>query len=156
MYINDKYVLCDIDGTIAQMSDRGPFEFNKIHTDLPILPIIEIIKYFYQQPDCTVIFLSGRKSYSYSKTYQWLCKYILDLDISSRNTKSDDKFILLMRSDTDNRCDTVVKKEIYEQQIKPYTKFDPYLVFDDRPKVVNLWNDLGFKTLACADQRVIF
>ena len=98
MYINDKYVLCDIDGTIAQMSDRGPFEFNKVHTDLPILPIIEIIKYFYQQPNCTVIFLSGRKSYSYSKTYQWLCKYILDLDISSRNTKYDDKLILVMKS----------------------------------------------------------
>mgnify|MGYP000889183490 CR=1 FL=1 len=124
MYINDKYVLCDIDGTIAQMSDRGPFEFNKVHTDLPILPIIEIIKYFYQQPNCTVIFLSGRKSYSYSKTYQWLCKYILDLDISSRNTKSDDKLILLMRSDTDNRCDTVVKKEIYEQSILSNTFYE--------------------------------
>lgn len=156
MFIKDKFILCDIDGTIAQMSNRNPYEFHKVDTDLPITPVIEIIKYFYQQNDCTVIFLSGRKSSCYIKTYQWLCYHFLNLNISKEQASIDNKFILLMRNHTDNRCDTVVKKEIYEQQIKPYTKFDPYLVFDDRPKVVNLWNDLGFKTLACTDQRIIF
>lgn len=156
MHINDKYILCDIDGTIAQMSNRGPFEFAKVDTDLPILSVIEVIKYFYQQPNCTVIFLSGRKSSCYIKTYQWLCYHFLNLNISKEQVSTDNKFILLMREDKDNRCDTIIKKEIYEQRIKPFTQFDPYLVFDDRPKVVNLWNDLGFKTLACTDQRVIF
>ena len=156
MYINDKYVLCDIDGTIAKMSDRGPFEFNKVHTDSPITPIIEIVKYFYQQDDCTVIFLSGRDSSCYTKTYQWLHYHFLGSNISKKQVSTDNSFILLMRENKDRRCDTIVKKEIYEQRIKPFTQSDPYLVFDDRPKVVNLWNDLGFKTLACADQRVIF
>lgn len=138
------------------MYDRGPFEFHKVLNDKPILPILEIIKYFYNQSDCTVIFLSGRKSSCYKQTYQWLVKYILNKDISKKEVSNDTSFILLMRSQKDNRSDDIVKQEIYEQRIKPYCSTSPYLVFDDRPKVVNLWNDLGFKTLACADQRINF
>ena len=46
--------------------------------------------------------------------------------------------------------DTVIKKELYDAFLKSKNII---AVFDDRPSVVDMWNDLGLSVFAVADQR---
>ena len=59
-----------------------------------------------------------------------------------------------MRSEGDYRPDTIVKKELFDNHVR--NKYNVVLAIDDRPCMVDLWNDLGIKTWAVADQRIKF
>ena len=54
-----------------------------------------------------------------------------------------------MRNANDYRPDEVIKKEIYEREIKG--KYDIICVFDDRNKVVDMWREEGFLCCQVAD-----
>ena len=54
---------------------------------------------------------------------------------------------LFMRSDKDYRDDTVVKREIFEQKIKPF--YEVLFAIDDRAKVVKMWREAGLVCLQC-------
>jgi hypothetical protein len=45
-----------------------------------------------------------------------------------------------MRRDKDFREDHVIKREIYEQHIRPYYKV--LLALDDKPSILELWRSL--------------
>lgn len=55
---------------------------------------------------------------------------------------------IYMRKEKDYRADTVIKKEIYETDIKD--KYDVLFCIDDRKSVVDLWRSLGLVCLQCA------
>jgi len=46
-----------------------------------------------------------------------------------------------MRNDSDTRCDTIVKREMYEEHIEPI--YNVVAVFDDRNRVVDMWRELN-------------
>ena len=50
-----------------------------------------------------------------------------------------------MRPENDNRQDSIVKREIFEQYIKGV--YDIEFVLDDRNQVVEMWRSLGLKCL---------
>ena len=54
-----------------------------------------------------------------------------------------------MRQAGDNRDDRIVKREIYEREIKG--RYNVRFVLDDRNKVVALWRDLGLPCFQVAD-----
>ena len=56
---------------------------------------------------------------------------------------------MFFRKDGDFRPDTVIKKEIYEKQIKG--RYDILFVLEDRKNVVDMWRSLGLTCLQCAD-----
>ena len=56
---------------------------------------------------------------------------------------------LLMRVTDDVRKDSIIKKEIYENNIKG--KYNVSLVLDDRNQVVEMWRDLGLTCFQVAD-----
>ena len=62
-------------------------------------------------------------------------------------------FPLLMRSDGDNRSDYIVKKEIYEQNIRDWQ--DVLFVLDDRNSkkcpVVDMWREQGLTCFQVAE-----
>jgi len=60
---------------------------------------------------------------------------------------------LFMRQMHDSRKDTIVKREIYDVFLR---NKNIIAVFDDRPSVVDMWNDLGLTVFAVADQRIRF
>ncbi len=122
-----KYIICDIDGTIALMTSRGAFEWNKVGTDRVITFTVDMLHAFRQYK---VILVSGRDAVCRAQTEQWL---------HDNNIKYD---YLFMREQNDMRCDTIVKKEIYNTHIKD--KFNIAFVIDDRKKVVEMWrNEFG-------------
>jgi hypothetical protein len=133
-------IICDIDGTIANHDNiRGHFDWDDVGLDLPVLPIIEIVKilmcwnvdmqYYLNE----VIFVSGRKEKSRLRTQYWLDTHF------GRNWNK-----LYMREDDDNRPDTEIKLDIYNKHLK---NLDILCVLDDRNSVVKMWRDLGLTCL---------
>ena len=119
--------LCDIDGTLAQMNGRSPYDWMKVDTDLPRKEVIEVINTLNTYTD--VILLSGRDGVCRGLTEQWL----RDNEVSY-----NDFFI---RPAGDNRKDTLIKEEIYFKHIKG--RYNVKGVFDDRDQVVHMWRHYG-------------
>ncbi len=127
-----KAIMCDLDGTLALLNGRSPYDATLCDKDLLNVPVANTLKN-YAQLGYAIILLSGRKDSSRDKTEAWLEQYNIPY-----NT-------LLMRSVDDNRKDAIVKKEIFDANIvgKYYIEF----VLDDRDQVVDMWRqELG---LAC-------
>ena len=130
----NKCVLCDLDGTLAWMQNRGPFEYDKVGDDKSDIRLVRLLQTLYST-GVKLIFVSGRENTGDCEkdTRDWL----------ERAGFTD--YTLYMRRYKDYRPDEIVKKEIFEKYIKD--RFDVLCVFDDRDKVVNMWrNDIGLLT----------
>ena len=127
-----KAIICDIDGTLADMGKRSPFAFHKVDQDTVKHATAEAVRVF-SAAGYAIILFSGREDSSRDMTVMWL----------NRNTIPFDH--LSMSRTGDRRKDSVVKRELYENVI--VGKYEVLLVLDDRDQVVRMWrNDLG---LAC-------
>lgn len=123
-------VICDIDGTVAKMNGRGPYDYGQVHTDVPHTPVVEVLSCLSTR--YRVVFVSGRKSECRQATIEWISTHLSGVN----NIDA-----LLMREDGDNRDDRIVKQEIYESKIKG--KYNVVFVLDDRDRVVQKWRELG-------------
>jgi len=119
--------LVDIDGTLAEMHGRGPFDWDKVDTDLPKTDVIEVVKSLHINTD--VVILSGRDGVCKGLSEKWL-----DAQGVTRNA-------FYIRPEGDCRKDTLIKEEIYNNHIKG--KYNVLGVFDDRDQVVHMWRHLG-------------
>jgi len=130
-------IIVDIDGTIAKMVDRGPFEWSKVGSDQPIEPIINLVHLlsdFYP-----VLFLSGRDEICRPQTEEWL----------EQNTYIKSYSKLFMRPQGNNEKDSIIKRRIYDTKIK--NVYDVRYVLDDRDQVVKMWREeLGLTCLQVA------
>lgn len=122
-------IIVDLDGTVALLNNRGPFEWSKVGLDLPNYDVIRVIKTI-AATGMNVIYLSGRDSICRKDSQKWL-----DLHVGIPGE-------LYMRPHKDVRKDAEIKNELYEKFIKD--KFNVVGVFDDRDQVVALWRQLGF------------
>ena len=129
-----KAIIVDIDGTIALMRGRGPYDTAKCMTDVPNEPVVDIVKTFDQEH--VIILVSGREDKFRSITEDWLKSYEIPYDH------------LFMRPTGDVRNDAIVKAEIFDAHIR--TEFNVKFVLDDRDRVVKMWRDLGLTCLQCA------
>lgn len=129
-------VICDIDGTIAKMNGRSPYEWNRVIEDKPIYEVIDAVKSIVRNSDKKLIFLSGRDGSCETETRQWLESYF-----------SDTTYVLYMRAKDDNRKDVVIKQELFDKHIRG--KYNVACVFDDRDQVVKLWRDMGLQCFQC-------
>lgn len=132
-----KCIIVDIDGTVAEMNGRKPFEWNKVDTDLPRQFVIDIVTGYADKHNCNIVFLSGRDGCCYDKTRDWLDKYI----------GNDVQWILSMRAEKDNRKDSIVKEEIFWNIVAP--NYNVIGVFDDRPQVLQMWHELKLPNVIC-------
>lgn len=129
-------ILCDIDGTLAHMSTRSPFEWKKVGEDTLDYAVAHILTMYAKKVN--IIMLSGRDSVCRPETEQWLEHYGVYYNE------------LYMRPEGDMRKDNIVKRELYEQHIAG--KYNVLFVLDDRNQVVDMWrNELGLKVLQVAE-----
>ncbi len=133
-------VICDIDGTLAHMKNRGPFEWSRVGEDAPNVYIIAlVIQLFYDtyHPRKVILF-SGRDAICRDETVKWLADHGVPFHE------------LHMRAIGDTRKDSIVKRELYDKYIKG--KYDVELVLDDRNQVVDMWrHELGLTCLQVAE-----
>jgi predicted kinase len=131
-------VLVDIDGTLARMVARKPFDWDKVATDAPMDDVIDLVNTL-RVAGAEIVFLSGRDGSCYEATREWLARHVGPWTVSAH---------LHMRAPGDNRKDSVVKREIYEGKIRNY--YNTWLVLDDRNQVVEMWRGLGLRCLQVA------
>ncbi len=120
-------ILVDIDGTIAQMQGRYPFDWHRVGEDLPKQPIINTVKAL-KEAGNEVIFFSGRDEVCRNISREWICEYF--------GWKSSG-FQLFMRKSNDYRKDSDIKFELFNEHIR--NKYYVELVIDDRQQVVDMW-----------------
>lgn len=129
-------IIVDIDGTLAHMNGRGPYDYDLVHTDL----VDESVRYVVNQmfPTNTIIVLSGRSDDCLDVTEAWL---------RENDVRYDE---IYMRKTGDYRPDWIVKNELFQAHIAG--RFRIRFVLDDRNQVVDLWRrKLGLPTWQVAD-----
>jgi predicted kinase len=128
-------VVFDIDGTLAHMNGkRGPFDWKKVGVDDLDKIIARQFKMHNAAGD-TVIVVSGRDGSCRNETMEWLGSHGLE------------PHQLFMRPANDFRKDSLIKKEIYENEL--HGKYNIACIYDDRNQVVDTWRSLGLKVLQC-------
>ena len=131
-------IICDIDGTVANMNGRSPYDYSAVSSDVPDFNIISVVVSLASNIDnCQLLFVSGRPDSCREATIKWLEAYI-PID-----------FALYMRKDGDWRKDATIKEEIHNEYIKG--SYNVWCVFDDRDQTVAKWRELGLLTFQVAD-----
>ena len=130
-------IMCDLDGTLClfDRKTKNPYyrDFENDEVNTAILYILDR-----RDTNHNIVFVSGRSDKFRDVTEKWLRQ-----NIWGKHNK------LFMRKDGDNRKDSIVKQEIYENEIKG--KYNVLFVLDDRNQVVELWRSLGLVCLQVAD-----
>lgn len=132
-------IVCDIDGTLAIMKNRSPFDWSKVGNDDVNTTIVALLTRYRtdEEVPLSIILVSGRDEVCRKETEDWLDLHCIDHDA------------LFMRPKGDMRKDSIVKREIYENNIKG--KFNVEFVLDDRNQVVEMWRSLGLTVFQVAD-----
>lgn len=131
--------IVDLDGTLAHHGNRrGIYDLSKVKFD-EIDPVV--YRLISNLPD-KILIVTGRDDCSKEQTVEWL------------NEKSVRNSGLFMRVTGDRRPDTVIKSEIFWQDIAP--NFNVLGVFEDRPKVARWWRSIGLKVFQVGDPHVEF
>lgn len=128
-------IICDIDGTLAHMDGRSPYDWKRVgedKVDEEIRGILALYRLFAE-----IIIVSGRDGSCVQETKDWLSENGIDYDA------------LYMRSANDSRKDNIVKREIFDNHIRD--QYNIRFVLDDRNQVVEMWRDLGLKCYQVAD-----
>lgn len=123
-----KAVIFDLDGTLAQMWNRGPFEWDMVREDTVDMLVYSLYEKMYDD-GYKIIIMSGRDSCCRGDTEEWL----------HRNGIVHDE--LYMRKSGDMRKDSIVKEELFWENVA--YKYNIVLCVDDRPQVVRLWYEIG-------------
>ena len=119
-----KAIICDLDGTLALMRNRSPFDASHCDEDDLNEPVAKLLQTFYAN-SYQILLLSGREDRFYEPTVRFLEKHnILYHHLWMRKTK-------------DFRKDAIIKKEIFEAEIAGKYFID--FVLDDRNQVVEMW-----------------
>jgi predicted kinase len=130
-------ILVDLDGTVALMGDRSPYDVTRVHLDLPNEPVIAAVHAMHAAGH-TIIYCSGRTDDGREATEAWLAKQVAVPYAG-----------LYMRKTGDTRKDSIVKRELFENHIR--SRWRVIAVFDDRNQVVRMWRELGLTVFQVAE-----
>ena len=144
---NNKYVIVDIDGAIADCTHRlhhiqgDKKDWNAFYSecekDKPYKDVIEIIQRLSSFYD--VLFITGRREAVRYQTQSWI----------EDNLILYDGYTLNMRQDGDKRKDCEVKLEILDViGVKPE---EVLCIFEDRTQVVKAYREAGYRVLQVKD-----
>lgn len=141
-------VIFDRDGTLFSVEHHmgevkpgkfGPLDWGSYNgkcADDCVVPAVAAL-WHALDPKITKIITSGREDHTRANM-------VLAMD---RHDIHPDRFF--MRKTGDNRKDSIVKSEIYAQEIEPH--YNILFVVDDRLQVVEAWRALGLKVIAVTD-----
>lgn len=145
-------IIVDIDWTVADHSHRLHHITGKVKDwprynalakdDTPIAPVILVVELLFRthaarlDRNINIIFITGRKEELMYDTIERIGKHI-----------PIGNYTLRMRWQDDNREDTVLKKEIFDNLWVPVENI--IAVFEDRPRVCKMRRDLWLYVFNC-------
>ena len=125
----------DINGTLAiNTSGRSFYDMARVEEDTPdpfVGFLLDAISAADMSEYLDVIIMSGRSEEARKDTESWLRRNMFDYQY------------LFMRTQGDTRPDDIVKKELYQKHVEG--NWAVLGVIDDRPKVCNMWRELGLR-----------
>lgn len=121
-----KAIICDLDGTLALMNGRNPFDASTCDQDLINDPVANLLKN-YKKLGYKILLVSGREDKYKEQTLRFLTTHEIFFDD------------LIMRKTKDSRKDSIIKTEIYDGHIKG--NYFVEFVLDDRNQVVDTWRN---------------
>lgn len=133
-------IICDLDGTLAIIDHRNPYDASTCDEDELNVPVATLLRAM-QAQEHKIIFMSGRDEKFREPTLRFFEKNIPDVAYEG----------LFMRKSGDVRKDSIIKRELFEENVqgKYYVNF----IVDDRPQVVRMWrHDLGLTVLQLDDR----
>lgn len=130
-------ILVDIDGTVALTGDRSPYDMTRVDLDRPNHLVVAAIRATHNAGH-TIVYCSGRTDDARQATADWLDAHV-GLPYAA----------LHMRTTGDTRKDSVVKREIFDREVRG--RWNVIAVFDDRNQVVRMWRDLGLTVFQVAE-----
>lgn len=133
--LTDRAVMFDIDGTLAKMTTRGPFEWHRVGEDELVEAVAETLRSLASH--YIVIIMSGRDEVCRRQTTEWLKKYRVTFDE------------LHMRPEGDMRKDNIVKYELFNKYVRD--QYNVLAVYDDRNQVVDMWRAIGLPCFQVAE-----
>lgn len=161
----------DIDGTCADHGHRLPLldvqqndgkkDWDAFHAgckdDPPIGPVCYLAATLIEAR-VPVVFLTGRMERQRKVTAQWL-REAMDFGFNATpalNQVGDGELPwLAMRGEDDMREDTIVKPEMLKIVSEALLKVSPYIrpvmAFEDRPRVCQVWRELGLVVAKIGD-----
>ena len=138
-----KFIICDIDGTIAKLSqarleclEKKPIDWDTFNSlcfdDEPYEHVVDMIKNLSDSGEYELIFCTGRSEEARYDTQEWLDKHEL-------------RGHLIMRPKKNHGKDTSVKpQELLKYLRTRHLDFsDISFILEDRNNVVAKWRDLG-------------
>jgi hypothetical protein len=141
--VAEEIVIFDIDGTLADVSERihhlkkKPKDWNAflggMAQDKAIHSTVRLCNLLYAS-GIQILLCSGRSETHRDETTTWLAE------------KGVNYHALLLRKDHDRRSDTIVKREVLAAIDKSKVLF----VVEDRSRVVEMWRSEGLVCLQCA------
>jgi hypothetical protein len=138
-----KAILCDLDGTLALIGDRSPYDASECDVkDKPNWPVIQTVLAMHAQ-GVKVIFMSGRTDNYRDQTVRFIEKWCLVPNEPDEPTgvRLVVPYELHMRSAGDMRKDAVIKQELFDAHVRD--KYNVLFVLDDRNQVVDFWRSIG-------------
>ncbi len=129
--------IVDIDGTVAVMGGRSPYDESRVHEDAPNEPVIRVVRALHAA-GYRIVFCSGRTDASRESTAAWLAEHV-----------GVPYEALLMRPFGDQRKDSIVKGELFEKHVRH--AYRVVGVLDDRMQVVRMWRALGLTVMQVAE-----
>lgn len=129
-------VLCDLDGTLADISWRNPYDASDVSQD-KLKPMTRYVLDLATKDGNHVIYISGREEKDRLPSEEWL--------------KGHDcpPGPLFMRATGDKRKDWIIKQEIFDREIRG--KYNVLFVLDDRTQVVETWRAMGLTCFQVAE-----
>lgn len=122
-----KACIFDLDGTLALIGSRNPYDASKCHTDEINTVVKNIINSYDIAIGCT-----GRPDIYREPTEKWLN----DNEIKYKT--------LLMRPTSNKTPDSIMKYHLFDKHIR--NNYNVTLVLEDRSNVVRMWRSLGLTT----------
>lgn len=138
-------IICDLDGTVSLFNVtrkdgsievrhpgapvRNPYDASQADNDMVNEPVMEVLERM-SNAGYQVIFCSGRTEQYRSQTIKFLNKH------------ATFPYQLIMRQSGDSRKDSVLKEELYQNNIAG--RYNVFFVMDDRSSVVAFWRSKGF------------
>lgn len=130
-------ILVDLDGTVALLNGRNPFDASKCDQDLPNVPVIRCVKAM-RAAGLAVVFMSGREDQYRDPTVRFLNAQFGDMP-----------YELYMRATGDSRKDSVVKEELLEANV--FHRYKIVFALDDRNQVVDHYRSMGLTVFQVAE-----
>lgn len=130
-------VIFDIDGTLAVMGDRSPYDPSKYHLDTLNVAVNAALDAHWKLGQ-EIIIVSGRDDKFRHETVTWLNDNGVNWDkLYMRPTEN--------RADGKKTEDSIIKYNLFNEHIRG-EQYKILGVYDDRHRVLRMWRKLGLTT----------